>query len=601
MIGEGDGYLDVPVTLSAPATAAVTVNYSTANATASGGCGGGGDYVALSGGCSTGGYLTFAPGQTTKTIRVEITNDATVEGQESFSLVLSGATVATIARSTTRVTIIDNDNLVATPQLYVRNAIVDATAGTVTIPVLMGGPSGQASANIVTVPFATGDVTATAGTDYTATSGTLTFNPGETVENIVVPLTGNPGAAPTRSFRVVLLAGATHATVADFIGIVTIGAHGATALASPSLSLAPDLVIGEGDGYLDVPVTLSAPATAAVTVNYSTANATASGGCGGGGDYVALSGGCSTGGYLTFAPGQTTKTIRVEILDDLTPEGQESFSLVLSGATVAIIARSTTRVTIIDNDNLVATPQLYVRSAIVDATAGTVTIPVLMGGPSGQASTSIITVNYATADGSAAPAPTTCPTSAPSPSTPARPSRTSSSPWVAASWPRQPEASRSACPRPTNATIADGSGTVTIGAHGATPVASPAISAGPDAGVGENDGYIDVPVTLSAPATAAVTVNYSTANVTAAGYLRRRSRQRLRGLVRRMQHRRRTSPSPPAKTTKTIRVEITNDLVPESPETFPLDAQPPTAATIARATTTVTIVDDDNLAAPPPP
>ena len=171
--------------------------------------------MALSGGCSTGGYLTFAPGQTTKTIRVEITDDLTPEGQESFSLVLSGATVATIARSTTRVTIIDNDNLVATPQLYVRNAIVDATAGTVTIPVLMGGTAGQASTSIVTVPFTTSDDSAVAGTDYTATNGTLTFNPGETVENIVVPLTGNTTPESARSFKAQLLAGVTNATLAD--------------------------------------------------------------------------------------------------------------------------------------------------------------------------------------------------------------------------------------------------------------------------------------------------------------------------------------------------------------------------------------------------
>ena len=188
-----------------------------------------------------------------------------VEGQESFTLNLSSASHGVIARASMRVTIIDNDNVVATPSLSVRSATVDAGAGTVTVPVLMGGPSGQASASTVTVHYATADATAAAGTDYTATSGTLTFDPGETVQDVVVDLSGTTTPEAARSFKI-NLSSPNHAVIADASAMVTIGAHGATALASPTLSLAPDLVIGEGDGYLDVPVTLSAPATTTATV-----------------------------------------------------------------------------------------------------------------------------------------------------------------------------------------------------------------------------------------------------------------------------------------------------------------------------------------------
>src|SRR5262249_28309894 len=59
----------------------------------------------------------------------------------------------------------------------------------------------------------------------------------------------------------------------------------------------------------------------------------------------------SFSGQLTFAPKETTKTVRIEILDDLTAEPTESFSLFLSAPVNATIARTTANVTIIDDDS----------------------------------------------------------------------------------------------------------------------------------------------------------------------------------------------------------------------------------------------------------
>ncbi len=76
------------------------------------------------------------------------------------------------------------------------------------------------------------------------------------------------------------LGSATNATVADDTGIVTIGASGATPTSLPAISAPPDEVVGAADGYVDLPVTLNAPAvsTDTVTVSYTTADGTASGG-----------------------------------------------------------------------------------------------------------------------------------------------------------------------------------------------------------------------------------------------------------------------------------------------------------------------------------
>ena len=69
------------------------------------------------------------------------------------------------------------------------------------------------------------------------------------------------------------------------------------------------------------------------------------------------------------------------------------------------ISRSTTRVSIVDNDTIVPAgqlPLLHVRDAVVDEKDGVALVSVLLGGPTGQASLSTVTVNYATANGTAA-------------------------------------------------------------------------------------------------------------------------------------------------------------------------------------------------------
>ncbi len=115
---------------------------------------------------------------------------------------------------------------------------------------------------------------AVGGQDYTATSGTLSFAPGETVKNVTIAITNDAIAEGAETFALTL-SSPTNATLADAVGIVTIGANDATPVASPRISASADIVVGEGDGYVDVPVTLSAPGQTVVTVGYSTYNNTA--------------------------------------------------------------------------------------------------------------------------------------------------------------------------------------------------------------------------------------------------------------------------------------------------------------------------------------
>jgi Tectonin domain/Calx-beta domain/Fibronectin type III domain len=195
------------------------------------------------------------------------------------------------------------------------------------------------------VHYATHDGSAKAGTDYTATSGTLTFPPGETAQTITVPLLSRTGAAGPRSFSVTLDS-PSNATVTDGTGIVTIGASGAAAVSSPFVDAPPNVTVGESQGYVDLPVTLSAPGQRTVTVSYTTADGTASGfyeSCG-----LPNSAYVGESGTLAFTPGVTTQTVRVPILNCTTSSPLTFTFKLYSAANATLGGTGTATITIVN-------------------------------------------------------------------------------------------------------------------------------------------------------------------------------------------------------------------------------------------------------------
>ena len=203
---------------------------------------------------------------------------------------------------------------------------------------LLGGPAGTASGSTVTVHYATHDATAVAGTDYTAASGTLTFGPGQTVQNVPIAITTRAGAAPARRFSLTLTS-PVNATLIDATGVIAIAASGGTAKATPSASAPGKQLVGESSGYVDLPVTLATPGTRTVTVTYATANGTAG------------SGPCNNtyrgvAGTLTFTPGVTSQTVRID-LNDCNLAAPGNFTFKLSSPTNATITVASTTITIV--------------------------------------------------------------------------------------------------------------------------------------------------------------------------------------------------------------------------------------------------------------
>lgn len=170
----GTRQLAFTVALSAAAPATVTVNFSTANGTATAGS----DYASQSG------TLAFAPGETSKTILVDVIGDTVVEANETFTIALSGASANARIQTTSATGTITNDDQSPTPTLAISSVSALENAGTFQFVVTLSQPVSSR----VTVRFATTNGTAIGSKngDYTATSGTLTFNPGETTKTIPV-------------------------------------------------------------------------------------------------------------------------------------------------------------------------------------------------------------------------------------------------------------------------------------------------------------------------------------------------------------------------------------------------------------------------------
>jgi len=173
-VNEGAGTATITVTLSAPSGRSVSVVYATGGGTAVDGS----DYIATSD------TLNFAPGETSRTFTVTILPDTLDEPNETINLTLSAPNDAVLGTPASGpLTILDDD---APPSVQFSSGIysVNENGGTATVTVTLSATSGQT----VMVGYATGNGTATSPGDYTAASGTLTFNPGQTSKTFNVSI-----------------------------------------------------------------------------------------------------------------------------------------------------------------------------------------------------------------------------------------------------------------------------------------------------------------------------------------------------------------------------------------------------------------------------
>jgi predicted extracellular nuclease len=211
-VDEHDRFARVKVKLPAPSTEPITVRFRTDDGTATDGVGEPkADYVAASG------TLVFNPGDVSRTIKIAIVKDHRDESAETFSVNLFEPTNATIDDDQGIVTIRDDDRR---PRIRISNAREEEPrSGTALMKfcVELSAPSGRP----VSVDFRTLNLSAVAGRDYVARTGTLTFAPGETRKSIGITILADDRHEHDEAFAV-KLSNLVHARPGDTFAIGTI-------------------------------------------------------------------------------------------------------------------------------------------------------------------------------------------------------------------------------------------------------------------------------------------------------------------------------------------------------------------------------------------
>jgi hypothetical protein len=329
----GTTAIEFTVSLNPASTAPVTVTYATADGTATAG----NDYVA-----KPATVVTFAPGEKSKIVTVDIKGDTDVETNETFFLNLSNATEASIFNASSRgkATIFNDDGAV----LRISDVAKGEGGNGVNTPFAFNVSLSQASTTPVTVKYALANGTAMVNSDFVALpANILTFAPTQTSKTVTVNAKGDTLKEANEVFYL-NLSDAVGATIFDTDSRGT----GTILNDEGSLLRIADVVSVEGNsGNAPVAFTITlTPASAnAVTVTYATANGTATAGR----DYVAI-----PPTPLTFAAGQTSKTVNVNIVGNTIIEANKNFYLNLSGATGATIFDNDSRGMgmIVDDDEL---------------------------------------------------------------------------------------------------------------------------------------------------------------------------------------------------------------------------------------------------------
>jgi len=347
---EDCGTVNVQIHLSAVSGLPVSVDYAASDDTAAAGS----DYAPCSG------SLTFAPGETDKYIAVTILDSALYEGTETFHLTLSDNVNAAMGNSQTAVVITDDDT---EPVISVSPVSASCTeaGGTLTFTVTLSDVSGLP----VSVSYATSDGTAVSGSDYDSLSGTLIFAPGETTKDISVSVIDEQLYENPENFSILLSAPSGAA-----LGISEAEASILDDDPEPSVSLSAASYTCTEDGLnTAVTVILSAVSGLPATVDFATLNGSAVNTE----DYLAAS------GTLTFAPGETSKTVLIPVTDDAVYEGTESFHVNLSGPAGASLGNASAEVVISDNETL---PDIGFSSPAytVSESGGSISVPVSLSG-----------------------------------------------------------------------------------------------------------------------------------------------------------------------------------------------------------------------------
>ena len=519
----------------------MTVNY-TITGTATNGT----DYLQLTG------TATFAAGSPTTTITVTPTDDLIFEGNETVTLTLATGTGYTLGTAqTATVTIADND---AIPQVSINDVtITEGNSGTknANFILTLSNPNSQSiSVNYQTVD----DDATTSDNDYVATTGTITFTPGQTTKTLPITVNGDTVGEINEAFTV-LLTNAVNATLLKNEGIGIIRNDDL-----PGVTVTAIYTQATESGVPGIfQLNRTGSITKSLNVNYSLSG-TATNGT----DYSTLN------GVATFASGSSTAIIFVNPTEDIIFEGNETaiFNL-LTGTGYTVGTSNSSTITIADND---PQPQISINDVtLTEGNSGTKTanFAVTLSSPSNQT----ITVAYQTSNVFAVAGTDYITQTGTITFNPGEISKTVGVIVNGDTLVENNETFKVNLSTPVNATIADGEGIATINNDDV-----PTLTVNNLTVVEGVDNNAIMTFTLSTPSNQGVSVNYSTTAGTATA---NSDYTPVSG----------TLTIPAGATTATVSIPIVNDNFNEPNETFNLVLSNPVGAVVVNANPVITITD----------
>ncbi|MEN9573244.1 MAG: hypothetical protein RL514_1099 [Verrucomicrobiota bacterium] len=332
--------------------------------------------------------LVFAPGVSSLLFLVPILDDLVAEGDDTVALLLTNFTATGTAtalglagRTTASLLIVDNEFGPGAFVFATNSASISESGGAISVTVSrLNGSSG-----VATVRFITADGTATAGLDYVATNGVLTFASGDLTKIFLINVLPDTLVEGDETVRISLAnatGGATVQQTNDFILNILDD--------DSQLSFsAATYFVAEDASTVTIPVRRTGGTN--TTVNFTLATADGTGGAGL--DYT----GVVTN--LTLLPGATNLDFLITVLDDALLEGDETFTLSLSNGVavptgLVTFGISNATVTVVDNEIVLA---FSAANYSVAESLGRLTINVVRSGVATQA----VSVSFVTTNGTA--------------------------------------------------------------------------------------------------------------------------------------------------------------------------------------------------------
>ena len=322
---ESDATLAVNVKRTGDLSGTTNVSYASSDLTAVAGS----DYVATSG------TLTFAPGETSKSFNVVISQDNFYEGNEAFTLTLSNPTGGTLSADFASAFVTINDDE-PPPTISIADlSIVEGNAGSSVAQFHVS--LSNAAAVPVSVNYATSNGTASSPGDFTAASGTLTFPALTTSAQVIVFVGGDLQVEPDETFTV-NLSNPVNSSLGRAQATGTIVNDDEPRILFDSAFYE----VGEVDDVIFLVVRRTGDTSVPATVKYATSDGTADETA----DYnLAL-------GTLRFAPGESLKFLSISVANDALVEPDETFFVTLSSPSGGSLGTPSTATVLIRNNNL---------------------------------------------------------------------------------------------------------------------------------------------------------------------------------------------------------------------------------------------------------